>query len=329
MTRVDPQERKMIDDIDFRNMIMAVILTHYPKNPEKMDELMSPAYPKEVRTYGTADYPLFGFNGNPEYPLGKITLPIQASTRSIDVEFLVVKLPSPYNLFIGRTWLHTIQAVPSIYHPLLRFPTEYGIEQIWGSQKSAQACYLIATIKRPKEQEVNLIKVPDQESLEDIGKIPSEKTTKDLDQIEINGSLDKFFMIGTSLSEVDRRELVSFLLSNLDVFTWTSCEMPRVDPIMAQYCLNVDPKVKPIIQKSRQSAAEHASAVVGEVNKLLDAGAIHEVTYPTWLSNTMVIKKKNGSWRICVDFTDLNRACPKDCFPLPKIDQLMDATAHH
>ncbi|XP_028054373.1 uncharacterized protein LOC114258601 [Camellia sinensis] len=197
-----------------------------------------------------ADYPLFDFNANPEYPLGKITLLVQASARSVDVEFLVVKLPSPYNLIMGITWLHTMQAMPSTYHQLLRFPTEYGIEKIRGSQKSAQACYLIVVTKEPKELEVNSVEVSDRESLEDIGKIPSEKAIEDLDRIEINGSLDKFFMIGTSLSKVDRRELVSFLFNNLDVFPWTLYEMPGVDPVVAQYRLNVDPKVKPIIQKS-------------------------------------------------------------------------------
>ncbi|XP_028127329.1 uncharacterized protein LOC114323854 [Camellia sinensis] len=80
-----------------------------------------------------ADYPLFGFNANPEYPLGKITLPVRAGTISVDVEFQVVKLPSPDNLIMGRTWLHTMQAVSSTFHQLLRFLTEYGIEQTRGS----------------------------------------------------------------------------------------------------------------------------------------------------------------------------------------------------
>ena len=63
--------------------------------------------------------------------------------------------------------------------------------------------------------------------------------------------------------------------------------------------------------------------------KLKRAGAIKEVFYPEWLANTMVVKKKNRKWRICVDFTDLNKACPKDPFPMPWIDQLVDATAGH
>ena len=63
--------------------------------------------------------------------------------------------------------------------------------------------------------------------------------------------------------------------------------------------------------------------------KLKKAGAIKEVFYPEWMANTVMVKKKRGKWRVCVDFTDLNKACPKDSFPMPWIDQLVDATAGH
>jgi len=66
-----------------------------------------------------------------------------------------------------------------------------------------------------------------------------------------------------------------------------------------------------------------------EVKKLLDAGFIRECHYPEWLSNVMLVKKPNGTWRMCIDFTDLNRACPKDSYPLPKIDKLVDSTTGH
>ena len=66
-----------------------------------------------------------------------------------------------------------------------------------------------------------------------------------------------------------------------------------------------------------------------EVNKLLTAKFIREVNYPEWLANIVMVKKANGKWRMCVDFTNLNQACPKDSFPLPRIDQLVDSTAGH
>ena len=66
-----------------------------------------------------------------------------------------------------------------------------------------------------------------------------------------------------------------------------------------------------------------------EVNKLLAANFIREIYYPEWLANIVMVKKANGKWRMCVDFTDLNNACAKDSFPLPRIDQLVDSTAGH
>ena len=65
------------------------------------------------------------------------------------------------------------------------------------------------------------------------------------------------------------------------------------------------------------------------MTRLKQAGAIKEVFYPEWLANTVVVKKKSGKWRVCVDFTNLNKACPKDPFPMPKIDQPVDATVGH
>ena len=66
-----------------------------------------------------------------------------------------------------------------------------------------------------------------------------------------------------------------------------------------------------------------------EVEKLLNARFIEDVYYPKWLTNVVMVKKSNGKWKMCVDFTDLNKACPKDSFPLPRIDQLVNSTAGH
>ena len=75
--------------------------------------------------------------------------------------------------------------------------------------------------------------------------------------------------------------------------------------------------------------AERYASLKEEVSKLLTNKFIREAHYPVWVANPIFVNKKNGKWRTCVDFTDLNKACPKDNFPLPRIDQLIDATAGH
>ena len=82
----------------------------------------------------------------------------------------------------------------------------------------------------------------------------------------------------------------------------------------------MDPDKKPVQQRRHVFAPEWNQAIIDEVSKLLAADFIWEVYYPDWLANVVLIKKANGKWRMYVDFTDLNKACPKDSFPLPKID---------
>ena len=96
--------------------------------------------------------------------------------------------------------------------------------------------------------------------------------------------------------------------------------MPDVDPNFIIHKLNVDPLYPPKRQKLRRSAKQHVEAVKEKVEKLKQARAIKEMFFLEWLSNTIIVKKKNGKWRVCVNFTDLNRACPKDPFSVPKID---------
>ena len=76
-------------------------------------------------------------------------------------------------------------------------------------------------------------------------------------------------------------------------------------------------------------ALERDDAIKDEVQKLMVAKFIREVSYPDWLANVVMVKKANGKWRMCVDLTDLNKACPKDSYPLPRIDQLVDSTVRH
>ncbi|XP_028061434.1 uncharacterized protein LOC114264895 [Camellia sinensis] len=88
--------------------------------------------------------PLVGFNSQPEWPLGRIVLPVVAGTKTLQIEFLVINTPSPYNAILGRPWIHQIEAVPSTYHQLIRFPTEHGVEQISGDQVASKHCFMAA-----------------------------------------------------------------------------------------------------------------------------------------------------------------------------------------
>ena len=152
---------------------------------------------------------------------------------------------------------------------------------------------------------------------------------EDLVKITIGDDSEKFFQVGSQLLQQEREELIEFLKQNIDVFAWNTYEAPGVDPEFICHHLNVNPLITPKKQLPRRPSKEHAEAVQEEITKLKQAGAIKEVFYLEWLVNTVVVKKKSGKWRVCVDFTDLNKACLKDPFPMPKIDQLVDATVGH
>src|SRR3989337_2440706 len=102
--------------------------------------------------------------------------------------------------------------------------------------------------------------------------------------------------------------------------------MPGVLRELAEHNLNVDPKFKPVCQYLRRFNEERRKAIGEEVVRLLASGFIVEVFHPEWLANPVLVLKKNMTWRMCVDYIDLNKACPSDPFALPRIDQIIDAT---
>ncbi|KAI0529103.1 hypothetical protein KFK09_001649 [Dendrobium nobile] len=96
--------------------------------------------------------------------------------------------------------------------------------------------------------------------------------------------------------------------------------MPGINPEVIMHYLKINPPLKPVIQKKKNFAPDRQLAIEQEVDKLLNARFIREVHYPTWLANVMMVRKASRAWKMCVDYTDLNKACPKNSFPLPRID---------
>ncbi|XP_038688690.1 uncharacterized protein LOC119987863 [Tripterygium wilfordii] len=138
---------------------------------------------------------------------------------------------------------------------------------------------------------------------------------------------DQKIQIGANLDHQLRENLIRFLQNHKHTFAWTHVDMIGIDPNVITHQLQVDDNFLPVRQKRRRFAPERNKVINEEVQKLLDIGFVREVQYPDWLANVVAVKKKNGKWRVCIDFTDLNKACPKDSFPLPHIDVLVDTTA--
>ena len=105
--------------------------------------------------------------------------------------------------------------------------------------------------------------------------------------------------------------------------------MTGINPTHASHKLNVASSARPVRQRVRSFHLNRHQIIQAEVDNLLDAGFIKEIKYPEWLANVVVVPKKGGKWRVCVDYTDLNDACPKYSFPLPRIDQIIDMSSRH
>src|SRR5438105_4367149 len=103
--------------------------------------------------------------------------------------------------------------------------------------------------------------------------------------------------------------------------------MPGVPREVIEHTLNVKEGAKPIKQRLSRFMQDRKEAIRDELTKLTAANFIREVYHPDWLANPVLVKKKNGKWRMCVDYTDLNKACLKDPFGLPRIDQVVDSIA--
>jgi hypothetical protein len=111
------------------------------------------------------------------------------------------------------------------------------------------------------------------------------------------------------------------------VFAWEPSQMPRIPREVIEHHLKINPDTKSVSQKPRKQSIERQDFIRKEVWKLLDAGFIEVVHHLVWLANPVIVPKANGKLQMCIDYTSLNKACPKDPYPLPRIDQIVDSTS--
>ncbi|XP_074277842.1 uncharacterized protein LOC141601454 [Silene latifolia] len=228
--------------------------------------------------------PSVGFSGETKHSLGEIIIPTYAGGVNKQVRYLVIDGPSTYNVILGRPWIHEMKAIPSTYHQCLKFPTPWGVQEIRGDQEEAKDCYKVA-LKPTTEQTV---------------------------------------LIGSECRGKIREELVRLLRTNIDCFAWSHDDMIGIDPSVITHKLSVDPSYKPVQQKRRKFASERNQVINQEVDNLLAAGKIREVKYPEWLSNVVVVPKKNGKWKIKITpvTRKRQRSDPREDLPIEVVNMM-------
>jgi hypothetical protein len=123
--------------------------------------------------------------------------------------------------------------------------------------------------------------------------------------------------------------MIALLKEYADCFTWDYTEMPGLDRSIVEHRLPLKSGFRPFQQRARQMKAEVLVEVKKEVEKPIEAGFIRPCRYADWISSVVPVQKKDGQWRVCMDIRDLNRATPKDEYPMPVAETLINAAAGH
>ncbi|XP_074377175.1 uncharacterized protein LOC141718695 [Apium graveolens] len=233
--------------------------------------------------------PLYAIGGHPIQFEGTITLPVLLGKLPYTVEklvkFYVVRIKSPYNAIFGRPFLSTFEAVESIPHLKLKFPTEKGeYEGPNGTRKRKR------TESEPSgsRETLNI-------ELEKFGadlSNPIVEPAAETEEVELYaGHSGKMVRIGKNMGADLKTKVITVIRQYHDVFAWGPKDMPGLDPKTATHCLNVQPEAKPVKQRKRTFTVERQKVIEAEVEKLLEAKFMEEIEYPDWLANVVVVKK--------------------------------------
>ncbi|KAL0304719.1 UNVERIFIED_CONTAM: Polyprotein P3 [Sesamum angustifolium] len=219
----------------------------------------------------------------------------------------------------------------------IKFLAPGGVGEVQGDPLQSRECYIEVVRKGQKRNADEVPKgVPSNKRGKNIkmeeelkggrGMPPKVQPVEELLNIKpIRGDLEKITPMGSQIDDATRKEIIQCLQHNIDTFAWILQDLEGIDPIVITHHLNIDLNMKPINKKKRHFRPEKDKIIQANVDKLMAAGHIEEIQFPEWLSTVILVPKLGGRWRICIDFRDFNKACPKDFYPLPQIDQLVDS----
>jgi hypothetical protein len=275
------------------------------------------------------EYSLLALEGTNQTS-GKIDLLVSFgdldNARTETLTFDVVNMYHSYLAIFGRGFMNKFDVVIRQQFLCMKITAPKGVITVFGDQQEARNIEKghtpgktnVHQLNSTEDRKESYIEAKrDKEKIE----IAADGETK---KVYLDDMPDRAVVIGAHLNPEEEKELVQFLNKNKDVFTWLAKDLQGVDIDIIEHTLETDEKITQKKQKLRKMSEEKVKTVEAEVQRLHDAKVIREVLYPVWLANTIPVRKKNGKWRMCVDLTDLNKACKKDDFPLERVDKIVD-----
>ncbi len=251
-------------------------------------------------------------DGTKTVPLDQATpkqFGVAPNARSEQITFDIVDMVYPYNAIMGRGSINKFEAAIHGLYLCMKIPGPLGVITVFGNQQTAR------NIERdfvPGQRNVHCLtaqrEVPAPASPTDKqhnkAQLQSNDGTKTvpLDQATPKQTVT----ISEDLTSHEEEKLLCCLSKNKDVFAWSALDLVGVSRSIIEHGLGIDPSVRPKKQRLRKMSDEKTEATKAEVHRLLEAKFIEPVAYPTWLSNVVMVQKKSGKWRMCIDFTSLN-----------------------
>ncbi|KAL0439519.1 UNVERIFIED_CONTAM: hypothetical protein Slati_2434900 [Sesamum latifolium] len=229
-----------------------------------------------------------------------ISLPLTLGTSPLRetclLKFLVVDIPSACSVILGRPTLNAFRAIISTYHMKIKFPVAGGVGEAQADAFQARKCYVEA-IKRGKKRVLE--EAPREENSNKRGKDPIPRPEPKEEA-------------PVTVQPAEELLTVELIPGDPEKLTKIGSKMEK----------NVRDQVVDLLRKNKNIFAWTPQDLEG-----IDPGHIREIQFPEWLSNVVLVPKPGGKRRMCIDFRDLNKACPKDFYPLSRIDQLVDSTS--
>jgi hypothetical protein len=226
-----------------------------------------------------------------------VTFGFVHNTRTEQVVFDIVDMEYHYNAIIGRGTLNVFEAILHPAYLCMKIPSEQGPIAVHGSQEVARKAEGNWTDSKA------IHNIDGAEACEQYRykreKAASANQPKPM--LLCEDIAEQKVLLGSQLSEEQENNLLRFLFNNKDVFAWSAYDLCGVNRDVIEHSLNVDPSFRPRKKRLRKMSDDKAEGAQNEVKRLLSAGIIREFKYPEWLANTVMVKKANGKWRMCID----------------------------